>query len=85
MATRRTRAPRKATSKPYVKRERMHHLRALRYQRGLTQHELAWKAGIAPGYLLQIEVGRRDPSLSVIKRLARALDVTPGQVLDGPR
>jgi transcriptional regulator with XRE-family HTH domain len=79
------RPPRKSPPKPDVKLEPMHHLRALRVRRMLTQRQLAQAAGVVPGYLLQIEMGRRDPSLSVLKRLARALRVTPGQLLDGPR
>ena len=36
---------------------------------------LAEKAGIAPAYLSQIETGKRDGTVSTIKKLAEALGV----------
>jgi DNA-binding XRE family transcriptional regulator len=51
-------------------------LRQLRTARGWTQAQLARRAGITVPYLSMLESGvRREPSLSVLRRLARALGV----------
>lgn len=34
------------------------------------------------GYLARIELGLHDPSLSILRRLAKALRVKPGRLLD---
>jgi transcriptional regulator with XRE-family HTH domain len=47
----------------------------LRRQRGLTQEELAFQAKIDLTYLGGIERGRRNPSLLVMARIAKALSV----------
>lgn len=50
-------------------------VRRLRGARGLTQEQLAHDGGIDVTYLRGIEAGRRNPSVSVLGRLAAALDV----------
>ena len=50
-------------------------LKALRIKRGMSQEALAKKAGISRGYLLRLEAGRQDPSLSTLTSLAKALKV----------
>ena len=50
-------------------------LRALREAAGKSQGDLAGRAGLSRTYLNQLEAGRRDPSLSTLTRLARALSV----------
>lgn len=50
-------------------------LKYLRQNRKLTQGELAKKAGVAQSTIAQIESGRKDPSISTIKLIAKALDV----------
>jgi transcriptional regulator with XRE-family HTH domain len=47
----------------------------LRRQRGLTQEELAFQAKIDLTYLGGIERGKRNPSLLVMARIAKALSV----------
>ena len=51
-------------------------IRVWREHRGLSVKTLAEKAGIAPAYLSQIETGKRDGTVSTIKKLAAALGVT---------
>ena len=46
----------------------------------MNQLDLATKARINQGFLSQVEKDRREPSLTVIKRIARALGV-PLQIL----
>ena len=50
-------------------------IRRLRQQRGCTQEELAFRAGIHTTYLSGIERGVRNPSLKNIRAIAAALGV----------
>ena len=57
-------------------------IRELREKKGLTQEELAFKARVTPGYVAQLELGlRKNPSLDVVRRLARALKVPLAELL----
>ena len=47
----------------------------LRQQKGMTQEELAFEAEIDLTYMGGIERGRRNPSLLVMARIAKALSV----------
>ncbi len=47
----------------------------IRRDRGLTQLQLAVRAGITPTALARIESGKVDPKLSNAKKLADALGV----------
>jgi transcriptional regulator with XRE-family HTH domain len=50
----------------------------------LTLEELAERADLTPNYLGSVENGRRDPSLSTVLSLARALGAAPGELLGSP-
>ncbi|EQB00233.1 hypothetical protein L288_18520 [Sphingobium quisquiliarum P25] len=56
-------------------------VRRLRGERGFTQEQLAHDAGIDVTYLRGIEAGRRNPSISVLGRIATVLSVRPGDLL----
>lgn len=51
---------------------------------GYSQEKLANRAGIHRTYIGGIERGERNPTLTMIHRLARALDVSPFQLLEDP-
>lgn len=55
-------------------------VRELRHARGLSQEELAHRAGMHYTYLGGIERGERNPALLNIGRLARALGVSPSEL-----
>jgi transcriptional regulator with XRE-family HTH domain len=57
-------------------------LKQIREQRGLTQEQLAEKAGVSRAYLARLEIGRHDPPLSTVEKLAKALKVKLGKLLD---
>ena len=59
-------------------------LRRLREAAGLTQQDLAKLTGLTTATISYAETGRVDPSLDTIKRLAEALGVQPGALLDEP-
>ncbi len=52
-------------------------VRRVRKERGLTQEGLAHEAQIDVSYLAQIERGERNPTLSLVQRIADALGVGP--------
>jgi transcriptional regulator with XRE-family HTH domain len=47
-------------------------LRQLRRDRGLTQRDLAAKADVPQSTIAEIEIGRREPSLTLLSRIAEA-------------
>lgn len=51
------------------------YIKELRRSRGLTQEDMAEKIEVSQSCYCQIEVGRREPSLSMLKRIAECLDV----------
>ncbi len=56
-------------------------IRELRHERGLTQSDVAERAGVSLKYVSQIERGSRNPTLGVLLQLGRALDVTPERLV----
>jgi len=57
-------------------------IKELREARGLTQGKLAEKAGLSLGYIARLEIGRHDPSVSTLVKLAKALKVKVGELLE---
>lgn len=53
-------------------------VKARRTQLGLTQEDLAGRAELDRPYISMIEVARKQPTLSVLNRLALALDLSLG-------
>jgi transcriptional regulator with XRE-family HTH domain len=56
-------------------------IRALREQRGLTQLELARKAGVSRPYIARLESDSSQPSLTVLGKVATALDMKTEELL----
>lgn len=56
-------------------------LRDLRTTKGLSQEELAFRAGMSVPYLSDLERGRSAPSLAMVVDLARALAMHPSEML----
>ena len=54
-----------------------------RLDRGLSQSELAVKAGLHRPNLSDIERGKREVSLRTLRALALALEIPPGTLADG--
>ncbi|PRI10509.1 helix-turn-helix domain-containing protein [Leucobacter massiliensis] len=58
------------------------HLRELRRDRGWgSQESFAHHVGMDRTYVSGLERGRRNPTLDVIVKLARGLEVTPADLL----
>ena len=58
-------------------------IRVWREYRGLSQAEVAAKAGISGSYLSQLESGKRDGTTEVLSAIAAVLDVTLDDVVSG--
>ena len=59
-------------------------IRRLRAERGWSQEELADQAGLHRTYISGIERMVRNPTLTVLDKIATALGVTIGQLTDRP-
>lgn len=59
------------------------HIRELRTARGLTQEMLAEKIAVDRSYMGFLERGERNPSLTIIIEIAKALKVSPADLLQG--
>jgi transcriptional regulator with XRE-family HTH domain len=57
-------------------------LKDLRFRAGLTQQELADRAGVTQTTVARIERNAVQPEVTTIRKLARALGKTPGDLLD---
>jgi len=57
-------------------------LRRLRIWRKLTQAQLAAKFGVHEMTISKLERGDRQPSLALLRRLAKALKVKVGELLE---
>ena len=56
-------------------------IRAWREHRDMTARDLASKARLSPTYLSEIETGKKDGSVSVVRNIADALDVEIGDLV----
>jgi transcriptional regulator with XRE-family HTH domain len=57
-------------------------VRAARLRAGLSQEELAHRAGLDRTYVSGVERGRRNISLANICRVAAALDIDPAVLVE---
>lgn len=57
-------------------------LRRHRQSAGLSQQQLADSVGIAKSYISSLELGYRAPNLNLLVKLADALSIRPGQLVD---
>jgi transcriptional regulator with XRE-family HTH domain len=56
-------------------------LRRQRKARGLSQEQLALDAGVQRNYVSLLELGRNQPTISIIFKLADALSVRPSGLI----
>lgn len=57
-------------------------VKRLREAKGLSQEELAFQADMHRTYVSGIERGKRNPTVTVLERLAKPLGVTAGELLN---
>lgn len=58
-------------------------IRSLRQRSGLSQRQLAMRMNVPRTYVSKIENEKATPTLSSLERLARALEVTVPELLNG--
>lgn len=56
---------------------------ARRTSLSLSQEELGFRAKLQQSYVSGIESGQRNPSLVIVLRLAKALETSVGELLEG--
>jgi len=59
-------------------------IKELRDLKGMSQEDLAEAASVFRTYLSRIEMGRANPTLTVIHALAKGLNQSPSTLLDEP-
>lgn len=57
-------------------------LREQRHKLGLSQEQVAERSGVHATEVSRIEAGKRDPRVSTVLRLAKAVELNPGQLLE---
>ena len=57
-------------------------VKRLRRSMGLSQEEFAHRADVHRTYVSDIELGKRNPTIEIVEQFAKALEVTPGILLD---
>ena len=58
-------------------------LRAYRLERNFSQEELAEVSGLHRTYISGLESGARNPTITVVDQIAKALGVKASALLDG--
>lgn len=58
-------------------------IRAQRKARGLSQEALGDEAGLHRTYVSSLERGLRNPTVTVLVRIAAAMDLTVSELLEG--
>lgn len=57
-------------------------VRRLRLAKELSQEDYAFEAGVHRTYVSDIERGARNPTATVIEKLAKPFGIPPGRLLD---
>lgn len=57
-------------------------LRAYRLEKGLTQEELSERVDVVRSFICSLESGKKQPSFEMVLRLAHALGVRAGELVD---
>lgn len=57
-------------------------LREARLKLELSQEQVAERSGVHATEVSRIEAGKRDPRVTTVERLAKAVKLRPGQLLE---
>ena len=57
-------------------------LKRLRAERQMSQADVATASGVSREYIARLEVGHQDPTLGTMQKLAKALKVTVGKLVE---
>ncbi len=56
-------------------------IRRIRLAKEMTQGDLCRKLGVDRGYMSNVESGKKNPTLSTIERIAKALGISSSELL----
>ena len=59
-----------------------HNVRRLREEQGWSQEDYADRAGIHRTYVSDIERGKRNPTITVVEKLAAPFSISSGSLID---
>ena len=57
-------------------------LKKLREAQKLSMEKLAVKAGVSKATIYRVEAGKRDPTLSTLRGIAKGLGITVSELVD---
>lgn len=60
----------------------MKKLKQFRVQLGWSQAELSNRSGVSQTYISELEAGEKNPTLPILRKLAKALDREPAELID---
>ena len=61
------------------------YLQRLRRAKGWSQEELADRAGVHRTYVSGVERGQRNPTITIVEKLAAALETSIGELADAAK
>jgi len=57
-------------------------LKKIRKRKGMSQGDISRKLNMDRGYISSVENGKKNPTLTTLEKIARALDVTVDSLLN---
>ena len=70
-------------SETQILRQLAQRIKALREARGWTQEQFAERAAMQRSYLADLELGRRNPSVRTLVKVANAFGIAIAELLEG--
>lgn len=64
-----------------IRQRLAHNLCSWRKKKGWSQEQFAFEAGVHRTYVSDIERGARNPTITVVEKLARPLGITASELL----
>lgn len=68
-----------------VRRRVGQNIRKYRKERGISQEALGFDSGLHRNYISDVERGARNPTVMVLEKIADALGVDPGRLIERKR
>jgi len=65
-----------------IRRQLAQNMRRYRKEKGVSQEQLAFDCGLHRTYVSGVERGLRNPTVTVLEKLAMGLDVSPSKLLE---
>jgi len=67
-----------------VRRQLGLNVQRMRREKSWSQEDLAFESGLHRTYISGIERGVRNPTITIVQRLAKTLNTNAGSLLDAP-